>query len=86
MTVPEDPILVRRRRAARLAASGQRIGYGLFGGAIVLFAFGLVTEFTDGLVAAIVVALLVGSAVLAPAIVLSYAVRAAEREDRRPGS
>jgi hypothetical protein len=36
-------------------------------------------------VAAVVACLVVGSAVLAPAIVLGFAARAAEREDREAG-
>jgi len=80
MTAEPDPVLVKRARIARLAALGQRIGYALFGIAIVLFIVGFVTEFTNVLVTAIVVCLIVGSAVLAPAIVAGYGVKAAERE------
>ena len=78
-----DPTLARRARIARLTRLGQRVGYGLFGAAIVVFAIGAATGFT-ALEAGVVVACLVaGSVVLAPAIVFSYAVRAAEREERR---
>jgi hypothetical protein len=80
-----DPVLVRRARIARLVDLGQRVGYGLFGLAIVAFVFGFVRGYTDALTTLIVAALLVGSAVLAPAIVLGYAVKAAEREDREQG-
>jgi hypothetical protein len=82
--VTTDPVLVRRARIARLVAIGQRLGYGLFGLAIALFVVGLVAGFDGGVATAIVVSLLVGSAILAPAIVFGYAVRAAEREDRTP--
>ena len=77
-----DPVLERRRRIALLVSIGQRLGYGLFGLAIVLFVVGFVAGFTGTLTGVIVAALLVGSIVLAPAIVLGYAVKAAEREDR----
>jgi NADPH:quinone reductase-like Zn-dependent oxidoreductase len=63
-------------------AVGKRVGYGLFGIAVVLFFVGIVAQFTDAMAAAIVACLVVGSSVLAPAIVFGYAVRAAEREDR----
>ncbi len=79
-----DPVLERRRRIAGLVKLGQRVGYGLFGLAIVLFAIGLVVGFgpvTAGIVGAIVI----GSLVLAPAIVFGYAVKAAERDDRQHG-
>ena len=76
----DDPVLIKRARIARLAALGQRIGYALFGVAIVVFIIGYVTEYSSVLVTLIVVCLVVGSAVLAPAIVAGYGVKAAERE------
>ncbi len=80
-----DPVRERRARIARLVEVGQRIGYGLFGVAIVMFGVGFVTGF-DGLVrSAIIGCLVVGSLVLAPAIVFGYAVKAAERDDRARG-
>ena len=81
----EDPVLARRARIARLTELGQRIGYGLFGLAIVLFFVGFVGGYSDVLVTSIVVSLGVGSVVLAPAIVFGYAVKAADREDRELG-
>ena len=80
-----DPIRARRARIAKLVQLGQRVGYALFGLAIVLFVVGFVADFTDGIAAAIAVCLFVGSVVLAPAIIFGYAVRAAEREDRERG-
>jgi TRAP-type mannitol/chloroaromatic compound transport system permease large subunit len=82
---PADPVLARRRRLARLAEVGQRAGYGLFGLAMAVFVVGFVTGFTDGLVTIVIVALGLGSAMLAPAIVVGYAVKAADREDRERG-
>lgn len=76
-----DPVLVRRARIARLVDIGQRVGYALFGVAVVAFFVGWITGYTDGVVTVIVAALVVGSIVLAPSIVFGYAVRAAERED-----
>jgi hypothetical protein len=77
-----DPVLVRRARIAKLVAVGQRVGYGLFGLAMVAFFVGLATDYTPGLTTLIVGCLLGGSAVLAPAIVFGYAVKAAEREEQ----
>ncbi len=77
-------MLERRRRVARLVALGQRVGYGLFLTAIVLFVIGVIAGF--GTIGPLIVACIVaGSVVLAPAIVFGYAVRAAEREDREQG-
>ena len=82
---PVDPVRERRARIARWVAIGQRLGYGLFLVAIGLFVVGFATGF-DGLVGPTIVAcLVVGSLVLAPAIVFGYAVKAAERDDRERG-
>jgi len=83
--VTDDPVLRRRARIARLTEVGQRVGYALFGVAIVLFMIGFIAGYSDVLVVLIVASLGVGSAVLAPAIVFGYAVKAAEREDRELG-
>lgn len=82
---PADPVLVRRRRMARGAELAQRAGYALFGLAVVLFVVGFVVGLTGALVAAILVAMGVGSVLLAPAIVIGYAVKAADRDDRERG-
>jgi len=78
-----DPTLARRARIARLTKLGQRLGYGLFGAAIVVFAVGAAAGFTALEAGVVVGCLVAGSVVLAPAIVFGYGVRAAEREDRR---
>tara|TARA_B110000014_G_scaffold171866_1_gene122301 strand:+ start:161 stop:427 length:267 start_codon:yes stop_codon:yes gene_type:complete len=77
-----DPILVRRARLARFARLGQRLGYLAYGVAILVFAMGMATGFNDVVANTLVVLLVVGSFVLAPAIVLHYAVRAAIDEER----
>ncbi len=79
---PPDPTLARRARIARLTRLGQRAGYALFAAAVVVFAVGAANGFTPVEAGAVVACLVVGSVVLAPAIVFGYAVRAAEREDR----
>ncbi|GAC1315477.1 MAG: hypothetical protein NVSMB12_11180 [Acidimicrobiales bacterium] len=81
-TPPTDPTLRRRARIARLTELGQRLGYALFALAVVLFVIGAGRGFGGVIVTAVVVCLAAGSAVLAPAIVFGYAVKAAEREDR----
>jgi hypothetical protein len=78
-------VLARRRRIAGLVRAGQRLGYGLFLVAIVLFGVGMAAGFSTATTTAIVACLLLGSVVLAPAIVFGYGVRAAERDDREHG-
>lgn len=78
-------VLERRARIKRWVDLGQRVGYGLFGIAIVGFFVGFVGDFTDTLVSVIVGAMVVGSIILAPAIVFGYGVKAAERDDVEQG-
>lgn len=78
----DDPVLARRARIKHAVDVGQRVGYALFLVAIVAFVAGFATGFPGPTVTVIVVSLVVGSLILAPAIVFGYGVRAAEREDR----
>jgi small-conductance mechanosensitive channel len=78
----DDPVLVRRERWRRGAAIGQAVGYGLILVAVVAFVFGLVAGFTTAVTTVVTACLVATTFVLAPAIVIGYAVKAAEREDR----
>jgi len=80
--LPSDPVLRRREQIRRLTDLGQKLGYLLFGVAVVLFVAGFVTGFGSTVVSLTVACLVIGSCVLAPAIVFAYAVKAADREDR----
>lgn len=82
MNPSDDPVLARRERMRRLASLGQAVGYGLIALAVAAFAFGLVSGFTTAVTTVVTVCLAATTFVLAPAIVLGYAVRAAEREER----
>lgn len=81
----DDPVRVARARIGRIALVANRIGYLAFAVALAVFVFGFAIGFTGTLVAVVVTALVVGSILLAPSIVLGYAVKAAEREDRERG-
>ena len=80
-----DPVLTQRARARRLADLGQRVGYGLFGLALLLFFVGLIGDFSSTISTAIITCVVIGSIVLAPAIVVGYAVKAAVRDDLEHG-
>ena len=82
MTEPTDPVLARRRRLTRWSATGRRAGYGLYGLSLAAFAVGLATGFTTAPATIAVVALLAGSVLLLPSIIIGYGVRAADRADR----
>ena len=83
----DDPVRPRRRPLGRLAKLGKPGGYSCLGVALVVFMVGaLAREFTPLIVTVVVTALVVGSVLLLPAIVIGYGVSAAEREDRTPGT
>ena len=76
-----DPILVRRERMARLASVGQRVGYVALLIAIVGFFWALFASFPAPATTMVIIGMIAATVTLAPAIVLGYAVKAAERED-----
>ena len=79
---PVDPVLARREAVARWAKLAQRVGYLLFALALVLFFIGFATrDFTSGIVTGLEVCLIGGSVLLAPSLVIGYAVKAADRAD-----
>ena len=63
----------------------NRLGYLCFGVAIVTFVIGFIVSFNAGVSAVVITSMVIGSILLAPAIVLGYAVKAAERDDRERG-
>ena len=63
----------------------NRLGYLCFAIAIVTFIIGFIVSFNGAVSAVVVASMIVGSVLLAPAIVLGYAVKAAERDDRERG-
>ena len=69
----------------RLALIGQRVGYSLLGVAIVAFMVSIAASFPSAAVRTVIVALILACIVLPPSIILGFAVRAAEREDREQG-
>jgi len=78
----DDPILAKRQRIERLVGLGLKTGYGLFGLAMFLFFASLIGDFRSATPTIIVWCLLLGSVVLAPAMVFKYAIKAAYRADR----
>ena len=77
-----DSLQTQRKLVSRFVKIGKRVGYSLWLVATILFFVLFATDFDGPLVTVVIVTLIVGSVVLLPSIVLSYAVRAAEREDR----
>ncbi|MEX1105890.1 MAG: hypothetical protein WEB78_06800 [Ilumatobacteraceae bacterium] len=80
-----DPVRARRQKIAHWTLIANRIGYLLFALAIVLFVLAFAFGFNGTMSTLIITAMVAGSILLAPAIVLGYAVKAAERDDRERG-
>lgn len=70
-----DAVLAKRARITELVQIGKRVGYGLFLLAIVLFFVGFFTTFKSWMVTVTVASLVIGSIILAPAIVFGYGSR-----------
>jgi nitrogen fixation-related uncharacterized protein len=82
---PVDPVRARREQVARWTRLANRAGYVLLAVAVVLFFVALATGFSGTMATLVLVALVAAFVLLAPSIVLGYAVKAAEREDRERG-
>jgi hypothetical protein len=81
----DDPIRRRRAQVARWTAIASRTGYVLLLVAVVLFFVALAVGFSGAMATLVLIPLLVSFVLLAPAIVIGYAVKAAERDDREHG-
>jgi hypothetical protein len=86
-STPQTPDPVRQRRSliAVWTKRANRFGYLAFGVSIVAVAVGLIDTFTPLIGRLATAGLVIGSILLAPAIVLGYAIKSAEKEDRLNG-
>lgn len=80
-----DPVRARREQVAKWSLLANRVGYLFFAVAIATFVIGFAVSFNGAVSAIVIGSIVIGSILLAPAIVLGYAVKAAEREDRERG-
>ncbi len=86
MNTPQhDPVRARRERVAHFNLLANRIGYLFMALAISCFVMAYAFGFKGPLVTVVIVSIIIGSILLAPSIVIGYAVKAAEREDRENG-
>jgi hypothetical protein len=77
-----DPVLARRAVIARWNRLAQRIGYGAYAVSCIAFGVGVAADdpsLPHGISGA---TLIIGSIILAPAIVIGYGIKAADRHDR----
>ncbi|TVR25451.1 MAG: hypothetical protein EA389_08915 [Ilumatobacter sp.] len=82
---PVDPVRARRARVAGWTLLANRIGYLFLALAMALFVIAFVIGFTPAMATLVLVPLIASFVLLAPSIVLGYAVKAAERDDRERG-
>ena len=80
-----DPIRRRRAQVARWTLLANRIGYVLLALAVALFVMAFMFGFSATMAGLVVGTLVASCILLAPSIVLGYAVKAAERDDRERG-
>ena len=81
----DDPVRRRRARVAKWTLLANRLGWLLMALAMALFVMAFAFGFAGPIVTAVTVSLLAGCVLLAPSIVLGYAVKVAEREDAERG-
>ncbi len=80
-----DPVRARRAQIAKWTLIANRVGYLFVALAMALFFMAFVFDFNSTMATLIIVSFVIGCALLAPSIVLGYAVKAAERDDVEHG-
>ncbi len=80
-----DPVRIRRAKIAKWTLLANRIGYLFVALAMALFFMAFAFGFTSVMATLVIVSLVIGCVLLAPSIILGYAVKAADREDRENG-
>lgn len=81
MTPGGDPLLARRARIGWWATTAKRVGYACIAVAIVAFVIALAAGLPGWAVTVTIAGLVVAAIVLPPAIIVSYGVAKAARED-----
>jgi len=77
-----DPILIKREKITKIVKFGLKSGYGIYGLSCLLLVFRMMNGYSDFIETSIMICLILGSILLAPAIVFNYAIKAAHRADR----
>ena len=80
-----DPVRIKRAKVAKWTLIANRVGYLFVALAMALFVMAFVLEFNATMATLVIIAFIIGCVLLAPSIILGYAVKAAERDDRERG-
>lgn len=81
----DDPVRRRRQQVARWTLLANRVGYLVLALAMALFVIAFAVGFSPVMAGLVIACLIVSFVLLAPSIVLGYAVKAAERDDVEHG-
>jgi heme/copper-type cytochrome/quinol oxidase subunit 3 len=80
-----DPVRARRAQVAKWTLLANRVGYLFVAVSMALFVIAFAIGFGPTLATLVIVTFVIGCVLLAPSIIVGYAVKAAEREDRERG-
>ncbi len=80
-----DPIRIRRAKIAKWTLLANRVGYLFVALAMALFFIAFAIGFSPLMASLVIISFVIGCVLLAPSIILGYAVKAAERDDRERG-
>ena len=80
-----DPVRSRRQKISRVNNAANRLGYLLWGIAMACFVTAFIVGFKGLLVDMVIACIIAGSILLAPSVIIGYAVKAAERDDLENG-
>lgn len=85
--VPDDidPVRVRRAQVAKWTLLANRVGYLFVAFSMALFVIAFAIGFSAIMANLVIISFVIGCMLLAPSIIVGYAVKAAERDDRERG-
>lgn len=81
----DHAVLARRAAIKKWNLLANRVGYLFVALAMALFVMAFVLGFNSTMATLVIISFIIGCVLLAPSIILGYAVKAAEREDRELG-
>lgn len=80
-----DPVRIKRAKIAKWTLLANRVGYLFLALAMALFIIAFALGFNSVMATLVIISLIIGCVLLLPSIILGYAVKAAERDDRERG-
>ncbi len=78
-----DPVRAKRAQVAKWTLLANRVGYLFVALAMALFVIAFAVGFSATMANLVIITFVIGCILLAPSIIVGYAVKAAERDDLR---